>query len=455
MTGQSGFVGHGAPATINRRGTGYVAAHGRRKGLGIWSYIRGLSVSQWLLLSYPVVIRMVSRSRAAEEAFAVDTSAMVQVAFTTLCGAYACALLLRRRGDLRAILARRPMVWLLLYGVLGIVSAIWSERPDFTLYRAVELTIFLILSVDAMATARDLRTMVKFQMIFAAVVIVLVMLVPSGLTIAEMHSSEVPGTVAGVAFVGLLVRGPMWRLLYLVILAAIVFGTSAGTFVSIAIGLGIMLVSLRGRWAGVGAILLAGVVGLGAAADFDFDRYIFWGKSESDIRTGSGRLLVWEWVLREKISQKPVLGYGFGVGETLARMSDPAFSTLQMMHMHSAGMSALANLGVVGLLLLLVLLVDLGRSSWKLSRARAGPALIGAMVTVFANSQVIASVTSTMSVAAIGHCLLFSTIAVASYTVAAWAKTVQARGAVTAEGTRTTARTRVASLGVSARSQRP
>ena len=450
-----GFVGHRAPATISRRGTGYVPTHGRREGLGIWSYIRGLSVSQWLLLSYPVVIRMVSRSRAPEEAFAVDTSAMVQVAFTALCGAYVCARLLGRRGNLHAILARRPMIWLLLYGVLGIVSALWSERPDFTLYRAVELTIFLILSVDAMAKARDLTTMVRFQMIFAAIVIALGMLVPSGLTIAGMHSSEVPGTVAGVIFVGLLVRGPIWRLLYLAVLAAVVLGTSAGTFVSIAIGLGIMLVSLRGRWAGVGAILLAGVIGVGAANNFDFDHYMFWGKSESDIRTGSGRLLVWEWVLREKISQKPMLGYGFGVGETLARMSDPTVSTLQMMHMHSASMSALANLGVVGLLLLLLFLLDIWRSSWKLSRARAGPAILGAMVTVCANSQLIASVTSTMSVGAIGHCLLFSTIAVASYTVAVWAKAVPARGAATAEGTGTAALTRTASLGAPAGGQRP
>jgi hypothetical protein len=455
VTTQPGFVGHRAPATISRRGTGPVAGHGRREGVGIWSYIRGLSVSQWLLLAYPVVIRMVSRSRAAEEAFAVDRSAMVQVAFTALCGAYVCALLLGRRRKLHAILARRPMIWLLLYGVLGIASAIWSERPDFTLYRAVELTIFLMLSVDAMATARDLRTMVKFQMIFAAEVIALGMLVPSGLTIAGMHSSEVPGTVAGVVFVGLLVRGPVWRLLYLMILAAVVLGTSAGTFVSIAIGLGIMLVSLRGRWAGVGAILLVSVIGVGLASNFDFDRYIFWGKSESDIKTGSGRLLVWDWVLREKISQKPMLGYGFGVGETLARRSDPTVSTLQMMHMHSAAMSALANLGGVGLLLLLVFLVDLWRSSWKLSRVRAGPALLGAMVTVFANSLLIASVTSTMSVAAIGHCLLFSTIAVASHTVAAWAKRAPARGAMTAEKKRMTAPTRQVSLGASAGSQGP
>jgi len=314
------------------------------------------------------------------------------------------------------------MVWLFLYGVLGMVSATWSGRPDFTLYRAAELTIFLVLSVDAMIRTRDPIAMIKFQMVFATFAIVLGTFVPSRLNVAAMHSSEVPGAVVSMVFLGSVVQGMLWRVLYVVVLVAVVFGTSSATFVSLAVGLGCMMISMRGRRAAAGAMILAAIVGLGFATGFDFDRYIFWGKSEQDIRTGSGRLLVWEWVIREKVSDKPVLGYGFGVGETLARMSDPKESTLQMMHMHSAGMSALANLGGVGFFLLLMTMLGVGKGAWKLSRARAGPALVGATAAVLVNSQMIASVTSTMSVAAIGHDLLFSTVAVAAYVSARWAQ---------------------------------
>ena len=317
------------------------------------------------------------------------------------------------------------MIWLSLYGALAMVSATWSGRPDFTFYRAAELTIFLVLSVDAMTRASEPLAMIKFQMVFAAVAVVLGTFVPSRLNMAAMHSSEVPGAVVALMFLGVLLRGMVWRLLYLVVLVAVVFGTSSATFVSLAVGFGCLMISMRGRRAGAGALVLASIVGLGFATGFDFDRYVFWGKSEQDIRTGSGRLLVWEWVIREKVSDKPVLGYGFGVGETLARMSDPKESTLQMMHMHSAGMSALANLGGVGLFLLLMTMVGVGRGAWKLSRARAGPALVGATAAVFVNSQMIASVTSTMSVAAIGHDLLFSTVAVVAYVGARRAQSVR------------------------------
>lgn len=399
---------------------------GGRTRREVWSYLRGLSVSQWLLLLYPVVIRLVSRSRAPEQAFEVDTSAMVQVAFTAACGLYVLRLLQRRKAPVKVILFRKPMVWLLVYGLVAMTSAVWSERPDFTLYRAAELTIFLVLSVDAMVRAREPVAMVKLQMVFAAIVIVLGMLLPSGFSILEMHSSEVPGTIVGVAFLGFLVRGLLWRSLYLAIVLAIILGTSAGTFVSVLVGLGVMLLCLRGRWAPVGALLLTGILGLGVVSNFDFDRYIFWGKTEAQIRTGSGRLLVWEWVLRERVSERPVLGYGFGMGETLARTSDPSESTLQMMHMHSAGMSAVANLGAVGLFLLLMLLFNVGRDVWGLSRARAGPLLVAATAAVAVNSQMVASVTSSMSVAAIGHDLVLATVAVASYLAMQRARRVSA-----------------------------
>ncbi len=406
-----------------------------RKWQGILSYIRGLSISQWMVLLYPVVLALVGRQREPGEVFFVDTSAMVQIAFTTVCGVYVCGLLLGRSQGCRTILFRKPMVWLFLYGALGMVSAIWSGRPDFTLYRAAELTIFLVLSVDAMTRAPEPLAMIKFQMAFAAVVIALGTLVPSRLNVAAMHSSEVPGAVVAMVFLGPLVQGMLWRLLYAAVLVAVVFGTSSATFVSLAVGFGCMMIAMRGRRAAAGALILAAIVGLGFASSFDFDRYVFWGKSEQDIRTGSGRLLVWEWAIREKVAEKPVLGYGFGVGETLARMSDPRESSLQMMHMHSAGMSALTNLGGVGLFLLLMTMLGVGKGAWKLSRARAGPALAGATAAVFVNSQMVASVTSTVSVGAIAHDLLFSTVAVAVYVSARRAHSVRAQTATMSERT--------------------
>jgi hypothetical protein len=382
-----------------------------------------------MLLLYPVVLALVGRQREPGEAFLVDRSAMAQIAFTAVCGVYVCVLLWGRWRGCKTILLRRPMVWLFLYGVLAMVSATWSGRPEFTLYRAAELTIFLVLSVDAMVRALEPAAMIKFQMVFAALAIALGTFVPSRLNLAAMHSSEVPGAVVAMVFLGALVRGMLWRPLYAVVLVTVVLGTSSATFVSLVVGFGCMMIAMRGRRALVGALILTSIVGLGFATGFDLDRYVFWGKSEQDIRTGSGRLLVWEWVIREKVAEKPVLGYGFGVGETLARMSDPRESALQMMHMHSAGMSALVNLGGVGLFLLLMTLLGVGKGAWKLSRARAGPALAGATAAVFVNSQMIASVTSTMSVAAIGHNLLFSTVAVAAYVSARRAQSVRAQTA--------------------------
>lgn len=412
--------------TAQRVAVSTVSVTSRRPLPEIWLYLKRLTISHWMLLFYPVVIRLSARARTAEQAFEVDPSALVQIGFTAVCGVYALTRFARGKSASRAILTRTPMVWLLLYGTLALVSVVWSEQPEFTLYRAVESMIFLVLVVDATVRAQDTLTTIKFQMVYAGVFVVLGTIVESGLDLARMHSSEVPGTVVAVVFLGFLARGWVWRLLYAIVLVGVAIGTSSATYVSVLVGIAALMLALRGKWSALGALVLAGTVALGFVTNFDLERYVFWGKSEREVRTASGRLLVWDWVVREKVSQKPVLGYGFGAGETLARLSDPRESTLQMMHMHSAGMSALANLGGVGLFLLLMTMLGVGKGAWKLSRARAGPALVGATAAVFVNSQIVASVTSTMSVGAIGHNLLFATVAVAAYVRARRAQSVPA-----------------------------
>jgi hypothetical protein len=407
----AGGYRHPSPAQVPvLRGSG--GAHRRQSKVSV--YLKSFSVSHWLLLLYPIVMHAVARQRAPEQVFEVDPAAMVQIGFTAVCALYALTRVARRGSACRLILTRKPLFWMMCYVVLALFSTVWSHRPEFTLYRAAELTVFLVLSVDAMVRARGVEAMIKFQMVFAAVFVILGMVLESGFTIAGMHSSEVPGTVVAVVFLGFLVKGWLWRSLYAIVLAGVLFGTSSATFVSILVGVGVLMLALRGRWAATGWLVLAAVVATAVATNFDLDRYVFWGKSEQEVRTGSGRLFVWDWVIRERVSQEPVLGFGFGVGETLARLSDPSESTLQMMYMHSAGMSALTNLGAVGVLLLLLLLIGIWRGAWSLSRTRLGPTLVGATAALFVNAQMVASVTSTMSSAVIGHGLFLSMVAVAS-----------------------------------------
>lgn len=397
----------------NMREKPSVAVHDY-KSSGIWSFLKGLKISHWILLLYPIFMFIVRRQRDFDELYVIDTSAQLQIFATALFGFYAFVRFFLFLPAFKKSLVRRPLIWLLLYFILAIFSAIWSDRPDYTFYRAFEALIFLILVADAMISLGNLENMIKFQLCFGFVLIMFWQFFRFrfGFHLEGLHDSLVPGTIIATAFVGWLVRGWIWRLAHMFILLSIFLATSSATYISFIFGAGIILIFKRGktRFLGISLVLLIAffikVFGL------HYMDLVFWGKTEQNIVTASGRIPVWQWALEDKVTQKPVLGYSFGEGETLARLYDPGYSGFRMMHMHNVAMGALTNLGIVGLLLLTLFFLSIIISVFTFKYHPSRSIIMGASMSLMMNAFSISSITSPLSFGWIGQALFFSMIAI-------------------------------------------
>ena len=136
------------------------------------------------------------------------------------------------------------------------------------------------------------------------------------------------------------------------------------------------------------------------------------GKDEQLIESGSGRFPVWQWVVEEQAPQSPVVGFGFGYGDAVARLFNR--QGLRMMHMHNAILSALLNLGACGLAILGLLWGAVYRQVLRIKEPLVRTVLLGAVTATIANSMAMESVSSLLSTGWIGHLLLFGSVAVAA-----------------------------------------
>jgi hypothetical protein len=402
---------------FNRRTSASIAVH-EYQSTGIWSFLKSLKSSHWLLLFYPVFIFLIGRQRGAEELYQIDTSATLQISFTALAGFYVFMRFLNARASYesiyKSILFGRPIRWLLLYLFISAISTLWSDRPEYTLYRALEVLIFLILVADAVSSLKTVENMVKFQLLFGFLLVIFWHYydIKYGLSLEMLHSSLIPGVIIGVAFLGFLIGGRDWRFIHFNILLSILIGTSSATYLSLLLGIGGVIIFSKGKKRFFGGLLIILTLSFSLAYGPDFLELLFWGKSESNIQTASGRLPVWEWVYNTYVVLKPYFGYGFGQGEVLARFYNITAGGLQMMHMHNVAMGALTNLGFVGLSILILFFVDVLKSVLSFRDYSSRGIIMGATMAVMLNSLSIASISSPLSFGWLGQALLFCMIAI-------------------------------------------
>jgi hypothetical protein len=132
--------------------------------------------------------------------------------------------------------------------------------------------------------------------------------------------------------------------------------------------------------------MIVGIVGFGD----EVSKVVFWGKSQSNIETGSGRVPIWKWVLFERMPSCPMVGFGFGPGEAQARLYN--IGGFRMQHMHNGTMSAIANLGAVGLCIWLVFVYAIAARRAPPARPRTACRAHRRVSAVLANSLTCESV---------------------------------------------------------------
>lgn len=381
---------------------------------GVGSFLKKLKISHWLILAYPIFMFMIRRQRDFDDIYVIDTAALVQIVLNIIFGIYAAIRFLQALPALKKGLFNKPLIWLLLYCVLAIISVLWSDNPEYTLYRSFEILIFLILIADAMITLNTIEDMIKFQLLFGFVLVLFWHLtkIRNGFSLEIMHDSLIPGTIVTSAFIGWMINGWRWRAIHFIILLSILSATSSATYISLIVGVGTLLIFQKGKVRLFGIVLIFLIIFLIVAYGFDFIDIIFWGKSEQNILTASGRIPVWEWVLREKVSQRPILGYSFGQGEAVARVYDFEYGGFHMLHMHNVVLGALTNLGTLGFILLTFLFLNNIKCIFGFREKLWRPFMLAATCATTLNALSISSISSPLSFGWIGQAMFISAIAI-------------------------------------------
>jgi O-antigen ligase len=273
-----------------------------------------------------------------------------------------------------------------------------------------------MVAADAIGSLRTPQEMIRLQLLFGPMVIIfwqLPRMQAMGYSLAALHTSDVAGMLSVPAFIGVLARGKQWRILHVVTCIFWALSTSSGSMVAVIGGVAVSLMLMRGRAAGVGMFLIGSMFLAPALFPQKVTSVVFFGKNETNIRTATGRLPIWQWILEERVAAKPVLGFGFGDGEVQARLYN--VGGFRMMHMHNGFMSALVNLGICGALLWALMWGAMSRAAWNIRQSKARIVIIGALVTLFLNSLSVETVTAPLTMPWIGHAMFFAMLAIATW----------------------------------------
>jgi O-antigen ligase len=264
---------------------------------------------------------------------------------------------------------------------LMVMSVAYSAFPQYALVRAGQMLVLLGLTLVAARTATraDIH---RFAHLFIAVVVASVVygvFVPSPpvtdqqggrFTWLAIHPT-VSGVLAGIAtllLVGYLASikqprpGPVWRpavywAALFVVGGGLVATQTRGAVVGSLIGITVILLALRGGRAVIELqlFLIVIVVGIALAAGGQVVTYFERGETEASISSLESRTDLWE-TAAQTIERKPMFGYGVTSSRGIF------YDTLGLGGGHNAIVNVLVELGVVGLVtwILLVLSIVLG-----------------------------------------------------------------------------------------------
>jgi len=381
----------------------------------IW--LARLQWSHWLLLAYPVFLHLVSRTRSANEALVVDDSARYQVTITALYGIYVACLVMRCPLSWIKSLFTRPLVWWILYLILAVLSSLWSAQPLLTLFRSGQALIFFVLIVHAMRCLNSYEDWIKFQILFGMILILCAtytfgrQIYPiDGLTLKSLHGWGFPHCLVGILFISLPLRNQYWRNLLCIILVVLVVSTAAKAYIAFTIGIWFFIYfsSFPGRntflWV-VSSMLLILLLFFPQEAF----RLFFPGKEMHMILSGHGRLPVWETMAEEFVVNRPIQGYGFGVGDKLSYISEGL--SFRISHTHNIVLAALMNLGAVGGVLIVLFCFDLVLTGWRCLDQRWRASNVAGLMAIIFATLFTTSISSDVSSTWLSHAMIFIGIA--------------------------------------------
>lgn len=278
----------------------------------------------------------------------------------------------------------------MLYHILGLFSWIWADNHIAIVFKASEVVLSMLLVTVVIDRIKELRMALTY-VIFLCFAPILFDLWARGFSFFHTNLYTFSAAMGLMLCIGgykynvykrneILVVGVLFAV-------ALVIGTSTASYFAAICGFIAVLSCSKHN---VHYIKLLCFLALGAIfyyiTDDIINDYLYYGKSERDIETGTGRTEIWL-AYFEMIKQKPWFGWGFLVGERM--LSTDFHFGVKVISAHNSFLSATVGMGFVGLAFFVYFIADWFLTLAKKMRVHSQYALImfPAFITFFVNTN--------------------------------------------------------------------
>lgn len=319
---------------------------------------------------------------------AINQVTMFGVAFIILTG-----LALGRSGGVAHNISRTPILMMAIYGVLGIISAVYSPAPALSAYKGALILMDVLIVLVALSYIYNAKIDYKSMLLNLSYFLLSLMVFGAALggvlypgsakhAITGMFGyqlfgiwpmlnpnelgfvSAITGIVALRRFFEKtsLIEKYFWFAQLFISVVVLIIAQARTSVISFALSVLVLSMLIRKfRLMGVAAMLLVVVVighGVLTGGGLDLvdvvEEYSARGLSEKQIESMSGRTDLWKSGLNMFLDA-PAVGHGYDAG---VRIAGPAYGISHVAHLHNAHFQVLVNSGIAGYMVWLVMLAS-------------------------------------------------------------------------------------------------
>jgi O-antigen ligase len=362
--------------------------------------------------------KIIVRVRSGLEFDTLDTYAAVDVLVVS-----ALVLILLCSGKTFQFLSKAfksSVFWLLAYYLLCAMSAMWSSRPAYTLYRSVEFMVFFISLAVAVSYSSGFEKAERRVLLLSLLSVFVQMGIHMRggivLSLWTWHTNAYTASAAVIfaycvgEYLALgkrklsadRARRKMLFTYGCLSLPLLALGTSSASNVAALLGILFILFAQRKiklMMLVIYAAILFFILGGGLDSLMEF---VFPFKTEQEILTAGGRADVWRFYAA-KIAESPIWGYGLGV---LPTKEGSALAVLS----HNFVFSILIGTGFLGFTIFLIFLLKLAAELIRSLRRKIEGAtgIAGAMAAGLVNSLSMDMIGDRWATASFAFCSIFA-----------------------------------------------
>lgn len=334
------------------------------------------------LLIRPLIYMIFARRRELNAYSVVDVSAMVFIIYAVVCFFIALRDLSSRDKPFgRDIFIHTPILWIILYTAMGMLSMLWSVNLELTGFRAFEclsMTMLIVATVQNLFYRGDLKLIIQWTILYVTLDIILS--IARALTYTTnipmlLQTSQMMATTF--FYIAVYQSGKKWWN-YLII-AMSIFSMSTVAYIGMALG-SISAFFMNSKYR-VPVFIAALILGSAIAVIGPYKSVketVFFDKETISIHETTGRDKIMD-VALQALKKKPE-GYGFFAGEPYLLYS----KNLGAINGHNSLFSAAIGLGVPGIILLILFFIMMVRTAFsKYIPPEYRASLIGCFIVAF------------------------------------------------------------------------